>query len=117
MKELTKKQATALECIKTFIQQRGYSPTTRELAEALGYQSSSSVHALLDKLAEKGYISKESGGPRTIRLLKDEDATDLAKETMSNTYARMEAALKNILEISKDDFARHQARYGLGIDK
>ncbi|MEK3882405.1 MarR family transcriptional regulator [Paenibacillus sp. PL2-23] len=69
MKELTKKQAAVLECVKAFIQQKGYSPTTRELAEALGYQSSSTVHSLLDKLAAKGYISKEASGPRTIRVL------------------------------------------------
>ncbi|MFB6364496.1 hypothetical protein ACFCP7_10580 [Paenibacillus elgii] len=32
-------------------------------------------------------------------------------------YRRMEAALRNILEISKDEFARSQAKYGLGIEK
>lgn len=69
--DLSKKQAVALECIQTFIQQKGYSPTTRELVEALGYQSTSTVHSLLDQLVTKGYISKEASGPRTIRVLKD----------------------------------------------
>lgn len=82
MKDLSKKQAAALDCIKTFIQQKGYSPTTRELAEALGYQSSSTVHSLLDKLAIKGYISKESSGSRTIRILKD---TSPPAETCNGT--------------------------------
>jgi SOS-response transcriptional repressor LexA len=69
MKELTEKQTAALECIQSFIQQKGYSPTTRELAKELGYQSTSTVHALLDQLVTKGYISKEASGPRTIKVL------------------------------------------------
>lgn len=114
-KPLSPKQAATLEAINEFIRTNGYSPTTRELAVALGYKSSSTVHALLDRLAAKGYISKESGGPRTIRVLKDE--LESTKEALLDRFTRMEAALRNILEISNDDFAKHQARYGLGIDK
>jgi SOS-response transcriptional repressors (RecA-mediated autopeptidases) len=115
---LTSKQASALDCIQTFIQQNGYSPSIRELAEALGYNSSSTVHALLDKLIEKGYISKEPTGPRTIRVLKEENASPTDEpELQSPQFVRMKAALINILDVSTDDFALHQARYGLGIDK
>ncbi|MHA6484490.1 LexA family protein [Paenibacillus sp. strain BS8-2] len=116
MKNLSKKQEAALECIKTFIQQKGYSPTTRELAEALGYQSSSTVHSLLDKLVAKGYISKEASGPRTIRIIKVENVSS-KQETKSAQFARMKAALRNIIDISTDDFSKHQARYGLGIEE
>ncbi|GBG09494.1 putative transcriptional regulator [Paenibacillus agaridevorans] len=96
MKELTEKQAAALECIKTFIQERSYSPTTRELAKELGYQSTSTVHSLLDKLAEKGYISKEASGPRTIRILKDLISVEKAQEEnerLRNALTKAEVAI------------------------
>lgn len=120
MKEkLTKKQMVLLESIESFIQRKGYSPTTRELANELGYKSNSTVHALLDKLEEKGYINKEDGGPRTtIRLIKEDTVlSSQESETKSAQFARMESALRNILDISRDDFAKHQARWGLGIEK
>ncbi|CAI6087200.1 LexA family protein [Cohnella sp. JJ-181] len=70
-KVLTKKEAEALETIKSFIGRNGYSPTIRELASVLKYSSSSTVHALTDRLKEKGYLSKTEAGPRTMRVLED----------------------------------------------
>lgn len=37
--------------------------------------------------------------------------------SVQEKYKRMEAALRNILSISSDDFSLHQARYGLGIEQ
>lgn len=70
-KELSPKQAYMLVSIESFIARTGYSPTIRELAKELGYRSSSTAHSLVDKLVEKGYISRAIAGPRTIRVLKD----------------------------------------------
>lgn len=116
--QLTRVQQQALDFIETFIKRNGYSPSIRELASAMKYESSSTAHNLLERLERKGYISKEASGPRTIRLIK-EDSVLSSQElgTKSAQFARMEAALRNILDISTDDFAKHQARYGLGIDK
>ncbi|GEM_PF-251582 len=67
---LTRVQQQALDFIETFIKRNGYSPSIRELASAMKYESSSTAHNLLERLERKGYISKETSGPRTIRLLK-----------------------------------------------
>lgn len=67
---LTKKQARLLEFIEAFIAQHGYAPTIREMAAGLGYSGSSQVHALLEQLVKKGYVSKVATGPRTIRVIK-----------------------------------------------
>ncbi|MFC3802690.1 LexA family protein [Cohnella sp. GCM10012308] len=70
-KALTKKEADTLEAIKSFIGRNGYSPTIRELASDLKYSSSSTVHALIDRLQAKGHLSKADAGPRTMRVLED----------------------------------------------
>ncbi|GIQ67435.1 hypothetical protein DUZ99_02125 [Xylanibacillus composti] len=85
MKQLTHKQAAALASIESFIQRNSYSPTIRELAKELRYKSSSTVHALLDKLEEKGYISREEAGPRTIRVLKGTQPSSDELATMNET--------------------------------
>lgn len=70
-KSLTKKEAAALEAIQSFVRRNGFAPTIRELAAVLKYSSSSTVHALIDRLREKGYLSKTDAGPRTMRVLED----------------------------------------------
>ncbi len=67
MSELTKKQQAVL----AFLQQRaqdGLPPTVREICTAAGIKSTSTVHAYLKTLEEEGYISRQSGLNRAIRV-------------------------------------------------
>lgn len=57
-----------LEYIAKTIFSRGYSPSVRDIKTALGIKSTSTVHTYLQRLSEKGYLSKEDGKSRTIRL-------------------------------------------------
>lgn len=52
-----------------FYQAHGFIPTQQEIADAL-YLARSGVSRHLDKLAAWGWISREEGKPRTMRLLK-----------------------------------------------
>ena len=57
---------------------RGYPPSVREIGEAVGLQSSSTVHSHLTQLEEKGYIRRDPTKPRAIMILKtanDEEVT------------------------------------------
>jgi SOS-response transcriptional repressor LexA len=55
---LTPRQAQAFEAIKAFNAAHGRTPTFRELANALGLNSLSSIRRLLDGLQERGYITR-----------------------------------------------------------
>lgn len=68
--KLTEKQKNVLHTIENFINEKGYSPTVRELGDLLGLKSTSTIHEYLEKLQRYGYITKAKDSPRTIRVLK-----------------------------------------------
>ena len=57
--------------IKNTILSEGYPPALREICEAVHLRSTSSVHAHLSALEEKGYIRRDPAKPRTIEILDD----------------------------------------------
>jgi len=68
MDELTARQKRILEYIKRTIQERGYPPTVREIGEAVGLTSSSSVHAQLANLERLGLMRRDPTKPRAMEL-------------------------------------------------
>ena len=66
---LTKRQKEILDHIESFIDQRGYSPSFEEIAEAFGYSSLATVHEHLSNLERKGYIRKAYNESRSIELV------------------------------------------------
>lgn len=70
--ELTEKQYAILDYIKKYVLKKSYPPSVREICEAVGLQSTSSVHAHLNTLEKKGYIKRDSSKPRTIEILDEE---------------------------------------------
>lgn len=71
MPSITNKQLEILEYIKNTILSEGYPPALREICEAVHLRSTSSVHAHLATLEEKGYIRRDPAKPRTIEILDD----------------------------------------------
>lgn len=69
---LTERQRQVLQFIKEEIHKRGYPPSVREIGEAIGLSSSSTVHGHLARLEEKGYIRRDPTKPRAIEVLDDE---------------------------------------------
>jgi repressor LexA len=68
MNETTPRQQRILEFIRTTVRERGYPPTVREIGEAVGLTSSSSVHAQLENLRRKGLLRKDPSKPRAIEV-------------------------------------------------
>lgn len=66
---LTKRQSEIYEFIKTHLDKTGYPPTVREIGEALGLHSPSTVHAHLAKLEKSGALRRDPTKPRAIELL------------------------------------------------
>ena len=60
------KQTEILEFIQYKIENEGYSPSIREIAEKVNLKSTSSVHHHLNNLIEKGLLSKKANQPRTL---------------------------------------------------
>ncbi|MCL6612648.1 MAG: transcriptional repressor LexA [Peptococcaceae bacterium] len=67
--DLTPKQAAILDVIKKNIRQKGYPPSVREIGQAVGLSSSSTVHGYLKKLEDKGYLRRDPTKPRAMEVL------------------------------------------------
>lgn len=67
-KPLTTRQKSVYEFIESYILQKGYGPTVREIAEAVHLSSPSTVHVHLKTLEEKGYIVRDPLKSRSIAL-------------------------------------------------
>ncbi|HEV2756731.1 MAG TPA: transcriptional repressor LexA [Actinomycetota bacterium] len=76
---LTDRQRQTLEFIAETVSDRGYPPSVREICEALGLASSSTVHSHMQALQRKGYLRIDPTKPRAIELLYDAE-TGLAAE-------------------------------------
>src|ERR1700744_6029373 len=65
---LTWRQRKVLQVIRESVQQRGYPPSMREIGEAVGVNSPSSVWYQLSTLQKKGYLHRDVGRPRTVEV-------------------------------------------------
>lgn len=65
---LTSRQLRVLEVIRDSVQRRGYPPSMREIGEAVGLTSASSVSYQLSSLQRKGYLRRDVGRPRTVEI-------------------------------------------------
>jgi repressor LexA len=73
MSNITKKQAEVLAIVRAHIKDEGYAPSYREIADALGLSSPSTIHAHVQALAEKGLIATgDDGRARSIELVEEE---------------------------------------------
>lgn len=65
---LTPRQQRILEHIGAFMEKRGYPPSMREIGEAVGLTSSSSVAHQLKVLEEKGFVRRDPNRPRALEV-------------------------------------------------
>jgi repressor LexA len=68
MTDLTPRQRQVLEFVDAEVRRRGYPPSVREIGEAVGLSSSSTVHAHLAALQDKGYLMRDPTKPRAIEV-------------------------------------------------
>ncbi len=68
---LSDKQKRILDFIKDEIRSKGYPPSVREICDAVGLKSTSTVHGYLERLEKKGYIRRDPTKPRAIEILDD----------------------------------------------
>ena len=73
MGQLTKRQLAILQMIRDSVDTRGYPPSVREIGDAVGLKSPSSVHGQLTTLELGGYLRRDPSRPRALEVRFDPD--------------------------------------------
>jgi repressor LexA len=76
---LTNRQREILDLIAATVSERGYPPTVREIGDAVGLSSPSSVHSHLSTLASEGFIRRDPTKPRAIEVVHDDGAIRISR--------------------------------------
>ncbi len=68
MEKLTPNEKKTYEYISRTVRDEGYAPSVRDICNACGIKSTATVHSYLNKLEEKGWIKREGGKSRALRV-------------------------------------------------
>ena len=86
--ELTGRQQEIWSFLVEYVDRHGYPPTVREIGEAVGLASPSTVHAHLARLESAGLIRRDRTKPRALEVMdggrRDRGATAVAEERRAN---------------------------------
>ncbi len=99
--KLTKKQLAVLEFIQEFTEERGFSPSYREIMTGLGLSSVSAVAEHVDNLVVRGVLKKVPGAARSLEILdyKHEETVELFREKMVGAGEEDKQVLMRAAEI------------------
>lgn len=78
--ELTARQRQVLDYIREMVAERGYPPSVREIGEAVGLSSPSTVHSHLNSLVDGGFIKRDPSKPRAIMVVGSPGAATRPKD-------------------------------------
>ena len=79
----TKRQKELLEYVDTFIQQHGYGPSYREIMNAIGYKSVSTVAIHIEGLIAKGFLRKTDNSARSLEVITTSAVTAANSKSVS----------------------------------
>ncbi|OFW63320.1 MAG: repressor LexA [Actinobacteria bacterium RBG_16_67_15] len=79
MTDISDRQRQILELITATVQRRGYPPSVREIGEAVGLSSPSTVHSHLSSLVDAGYLRRDPTKPRAIEVVDVDDQYELRR--------------------------------------
>ncbi|EMS73207.1 transcriptional repressor LexA [Ruminiclostridium cellobioparum] len=77
-KKNSTKQQEILDYVNKCVYENGYPPSVREICAAVGFKSTSTVHAYLQKLTDNGVLQKDPTKPRAIKILNNSDKSQKA---------------------------------------
>src|SRR3981189_3593672 len=81
--QLTERQTKILDYIRSVTKARNYPPSVREIGEAVGLSSSSTVHNHLNQLERRGLIKRDPTKSRTVQLVRDQEADSQRRNAVS----------------------------------
>ena len=88
---LTERQRTILEVIRSSVTTRGYPPSIREIGDAVGLTSTSSVAHQLRTLERKGYLRRDANRPRAVDVRMPDDPSRQQPRTVTTDVAGSDA--------------------------
>ena len=80
---LTERQTKILDYIRYVTKVRNYPPSVREIGEAVGLSSSSTVHNHLNQLERRGLIKRDASKSRTVQLVADMDIQEARRNAIA----------------------------------
>lgn len=86
-RKITKRQQQIYDYIRSYQEEKGYPPSVREMAAAVGLSSPSTVHAHLNALEERGLIKRDRTKPRAIEVF-NEDGSSAKQNPGAETETR-----------------------------
>ena len=81
--QLTERQNKILDYIRYVTKVRNYPPSVREIGEAVGLSSSSTVHNHLNQLERRGLIKQDPSKSRTVQLVADAEIAEQRRNAVS----------------------------------
>ena len=103
-KGLTRRQQDILTFIQRHSDAHGYPPSVREIGQALGLTSSSTVHSHLSALEKKGYLRRDPSKPRALEILKDEHEIPAKKVISLPVVGQVTAGLPILAQQNIEDY-------------
>lgn len=88
---LTARQRTILDVIRASVNERGYPPSIREIGDAVGLTSTSSVAHQLRTLERKGYLRRDPNRPRAVDVRAHDDVAAAAEAAQRTDFAGSDA--------------------------
>ena len=93
MEKLTEKERAIYEYITDVIKSERYPPTVRDIQSSLHIKSTSTVHAYLARLEEKGYIRRDPGKSRSLRVDEQSGAKENGRTVKVPIIGRVAAGM------------------------
>ena len=103
-KGLTRRQQEILTFIHRYTDAHGYPPSVREIGQALGLTSSSTVHSHLSALEKKGYLRRDPSKPRALEILKDEREVPAKRVVPLPVVGQVAAGLPILAQQNIEDY-------------
>jgi repressor LexA len=100
---LTPRQRKVLRVIQESVERRGYPPSIREIGDAVGLTSTSSVSHQLKMLQRKGYLHRDANRPRAVGMLGGENSTPGSQPVYVPLVGRIAAGGPILAEQSVED--------------
>jgi repressor LexA len=94
---LTDRQRTILDVIRASVTSRGYPPSIREIGDAVGLTSTSSVAHQLRTLERKGYLRRDPNRPRAVDVRTPEDMAHIITTDVAGSDALPEPTFVPVL--------------------
>lgn len=106
--KLSDREKEIYKFIREAIRTEGYAPSVRDVCEALGIKSTSTVHMYIKRLEEKGYIDRRDGKSRAITV-KDDVSTEQARTMRVPLIGQVRAGMPVLAVENYDGYVDYPA--------